>query len=84
MNENLVNILELKDLKVSFKVGWNKYKEVLHGISFNVPQSKIFGFLGPNGSGKTTTIKTVLGLIPEFEGEIKIFGEKRSSECRNK
>ena len=82
MNENLVNILELKDLKVSFKVGWNKYKEVLHGISFNVPQSKIFGFLGPNGSGKTTTIKTVLGLIPEFEGEIKIFGEKRSSECR--
>lgn len=82
MNENLVNILELKDLKVSFKVGWNKYKEVLHGISFNVPQSKIFGFLGPNGSGKTTTIKTVLGLIPEFEGEIKIFGKKRSSECR--
>lgn len=84
MNNNLVNILELKNLRVSFKTGWNEYKEVLHGISFNVPKSKIFGFLGPNGSGKTTTIKTVLGLIPEFEGEIKIFGEKRSSECRRR
>ena len=84
MNDNLVNILELKDLRVSFKTGWNEFKEVLHGISFNVPKSKIFGFLGPNGSGKTTTIKTVLGLIPEFEGEIKIFGEKRSSECRGR
>ena len=82
MNDNLKNILELKDLKVGFKTGWNKYKEVLHGISFNVPRNKIFGFLGPNGSGKTTTIKTVLGLIPEYEGDIKIFGELRSSECR--
>tara|TARA_Y100000589_G_scaffold253418_1_gene242135 strand:+ start:1585 stop:2331 length:747 start_codon:yes stop_codon:yes gene_type:complete len=82
MSDNTKNILELKDLKVSFKVGWDKYKEVLHGISFNVPKNKIFGFLGPNGSGKTTTIKTVLGLIPDYEGEIKIFGEFRSSECR--
>ena len=82
MSDNLINILELTDLKVSFKTGWNQYKEVLHGISFNVPKGKIFGFLGPNGSGKTTTIKTVLGLIPEFEGDIKIFGENRSSESR--
>ncbi len=42
-------------------------------ISFDIPAGRIIGLIGPNGSGKTTTLKAVLGLIP-FEGELKVLG----------
>jgi len=42
-------------------------------ISFNIPAGRIVGLIGPNGSGKTTTLKAALGLIP-FEGELKVLG----------
>ena len=41
------------------------------GIDFNVQSGEIFGFLGPNGSGKTTTIRMILGLLPLTEGTIR-------------
>jgi ABC-2 type transport system ATP-binding protein len=41
------------------------------GIDFNVPPGEIFGFLGPNGSGKTTTIRMMLGLLSPTEGTIR-------------
>jgi ABC-2 type transport system ATP-binding protein len=41
------------------------------GIDFSVQSGEIFGFLGPNGSGKTTTIRMMLGLLPPTEGKIK-------------
>jgi ABC-2 type transport system ATP-binding protein len=43
-------------------------------VSFEVKKGEIFGFLGPNGSGKTTTIRMMLGLIPPTEGDIKVLG----------
>ncbi|WP_426102041.1 ABC transporter ATP-binding protein [Massilia sp. TSP1-1-2] len=42
-------------------------------ISFEIPAGKIVGLIGPNGSGKTTTLKAALGLIP-FEGELSVLG----------
>ena len=42
-------------------------------ISFEIPTGRIIGLIGPNGSGKTTTLKAMLGLIP-FEGELKVLG----------
>ena len=42
-------------------------------ISFEIPAGRIIGLIGPNGSGKTTTLKAVLGLVP-FEGELKVLG----------
>ncbi len=42
-------------------------------ISFEIPAGRIIGLIGPNGSGKTTTLKAMLGLIP-FEGELSVLG----------
>ena len=51
-------------------------KEVLRGLDLTVPQHSIFGFIGKNGSGKTTTMKTVLGLLRADSGEILVNGER--------
>ena len=47
-------------------------RRILNNISFDVYPGEIFGFLGPNGSGKTTTIKVILGLLRLEAGEISI------------
>lgn len=47
-------------------------KEILKNITLKVYSGEVFGFLGPNGSGKTTTIKTMLGLLNYKEGSVKI------------
>jgi ABC-2 type transport system ATP-binding protein len=51
-----------------------KDKEIIKGISFDVYAGEIFGFLGPNGSGKTTTIRMLVDLIRPTEGTITICG----------
>jgi len=51
-------------------------KEVLRGLDLSVPEHSIYGFIGKNGSGKTTTMKTVLGLLKADSGEIIVNGEK--------
>jgi len=45
------------------------------GLDLRVPQGSVFGFLGPNGSGKTTTIRMLLGLIAPSTGGAELFGE---------
>ena len=51
-------------------------KEVLRGLDLTVPSHSLFGFIGKNGAGKTTAMKTVLGLLKADEGEIFVNGEK--------
>ena len=46
----------------------------VNDISFTVQRGEIFGFLGPNGSGKTTTIRILLGLMPPTSGEASVMG----------
>ncbi len=44
-------------------------------VSFEIPEGEIFGFLGSNGCGKTTTMKMLTGLLVPTEGETRLFGE---------
>lgn len=75
-----MSIISMKDVRKVFKTGFFLKKvEVLKGISFEVEKGEIFGFLGPNGSGKTTTIKILLGLIFSTSGQSKIFNEDVSN-----
>ncbi len=55
---------------------YKRYKDlpVLLNLSFDIPKGSIFGYIGPNGSGKTTTIKIMTGLIRDFQGEVSIEG----------
>ncbi|WP_084224925.1 ABC transporter ATP-binding protein [Paenibacillus pectinilyticus] len=62
-------VLSVHNLKKSIK-----NKEIIKGISFDVYAGEIFGFLGPNGSGKTTTIRMLVDLIRPTEGTIHICG----------
>ncbi|TJY44595.1 ABC transporter ATP-binding protein [Cohnella pontilimi] len=50
-------------------------KPIIKGVSFDVRAGEIFGFLGPNGSGKTTTIRMLVDLIKPTEGRILVCGE---------
>lgn len=63
------NILEVSHLSKS--IGKNK---IINDLSFEVRPGEIFGFLGPNGSGKTTTIRMIVDLISMDQGSIKILG----------
>lgn len=54
------------------------------GLSLSVPKGSVYGFIGPNGSGKTTTLRMTMNILYPDSGEILIFGEplKRSSVDR--
>ena len=70
-------ILQISNLHKSFK----KFK-ALNGVSMTVNEGEIFGFLGCNGAGKSTTIRCLLTLIKPDSGEI-FFKGKNINECRN-
>ncbi len=65
------NLVEVKNLEKKYGS-----KEAVKGISFNIQKNEILGILGPNGSGKTTTIGMMLGLLKPTNGEILIDGKK--------
>ena len=60
--------LEVRNLSKSFE-GFQ-----LHNITFTLPKGYIMGLIGPNGSGKTTTIKLILNMLKRTSGEVKVLG----------
>ncbi|MED0987733.1 ABC transporter ATP-binding protein [Bacillus paramycoides] len=66
-----MNRVVVKLENVHKKIGRN---EIIRGLSFEVKEGEVYGFLGPNGSGKTTTIRMMTGLIALTEGDITICG----------
>jgi ABC-2 type transport system ATP-binding protein len=51
-------------------------RNAVDGVDLAVPTGSVFGFLGPNGSGKTTTIRMLLGLIGATSGDVAVLGER--------
>lgn len=68
------NIVEVKNLKKTYHSG-KKEVVALKGISFSVPKGEIFGLLGVNGAGKSTTLNILVGLLTATSGHVKIFGK---------
>jgi ABC-2 type transport system ATP-binding protein len=54
------------------------------GFDLSVPAGSIFGFIGPNGSGKTTTLRMILGIIEADEGKIEVFGARQQGVANNR
>lgn len=52
------------------------HRPAVDGIDLAVPRGSVFGFLGPNGSGKTTTIRVLLGLASASSGDIRVLGQE--------
>ena len=69
------NIIEVKHYKMVFAD-----KTVIKDLSFEVKKGEVFGLLGSNGSGKTTTIRTLLGLYQATDGKLLINGKPFSPE----
>jgi ABC-2 type transport system ATP-binding protein len=53
------------------------------GVNLSVPKGSVFGFLGPNGSGKTTTIRMLLGLAEASDGKIELLGQEVPKRIEN-
>lgn len=64
-----MNAIEIRGLTKDFGS-----KQALKGLDMTVPAGAIYGFIGENGSGKSTTEKLLCGLMPSSGGTIKLYG----------
>ena len=77
-------IIETRNLTKVYRDFWGRPKVMaLNALDLQIKRGEIFGLLGPNGSGKTTTIKLLLGLLFPTKGEATIFGEPTTNVEKN-
>lgn len=70
-----MNAIEIRDLTKKFGE-----KQALNGLNMTVPTGAIYGFIGENGSGKSTTEKIICGLIHPSTGTVKLYGRDYTDE----
>lgn len=66
----------MKALEVETLTKWYGSARGVEDLSFSIGKGEIFGYLGPNGSGKTTTIRCLMGLLRPTSGECRVLGER--------
>jgi ABC-2 type transport system ATP-binding protein len=77
-------IVETRNLTKVYRDFWGrKKKTALQALTLQIEKGEIFGLLGPNGSGKTTTIKLLLGLLFPTSGSAFVFGEDAAHVRKN-
>jgi ABC-2 type transport system ATP-binding protein len=77
-------IIETRNLSKVYRDFWGRQKvRALKALDLEVRRGEIFGLLGPNGSGKTTTIKLLLGLLFPTTGEALVFGKDATEVTKN-
>jgi ABC-2 type transport system ATP-binding protein len=82
MSEEIV--LQTRALSKVYRDFWGRQKvRALKALDLTVSRGEVFGLLGPNGSGKTTTMKLALGLLFPTEGEALVFGKPATDVAKN-
>ena len=77
-------VIQIRNLSKVYRDFWGRPKvKALNALSLDVRPGEVFGLLGPNGSGKTTTMKLLLGLLFPTEGEITILGKSAADVSKN-
>src|SRR3954447_711922 len=77
-------LVETRKLTKIYRDFWGRQKKVaLRALNLQVYRGEIFGLLGPNGSGKTTTIKLLLGLLFPTDGEALVLGKPAADVAKN-
>jgi ABC-2 type transport system ATP-binding protein len=77
-------IVETRNLSKVYRDFWGRQKvRALKALDLEVRRGEIFGLLGPNGSGKTTTIKLLLGLLFPTSGQALVFGKDATDVSKN-
>ncbi len=69
-----MNAIELSDVTKTFGS-----ITAVNALNLKVPEGRVYGFIGPNGSGKTTTLRMIMNIYYPDIGEIKIFGQTQKS-----
>ncbi len=77
-------VIETRALSKVYRDFWGRQKvRALKALDLEVRQGEIFGLLGPNGSGKTTTMKLLLGLLFPTSGQAFVFGRNATDVSKN-
>ena len=75
-------VIEIEGLRKEYRRWRGAPNVAVHGLDLSVPEGGVFGFLGPNGSGKTTTIRCLLGLVAATAGRTAVLGQPTPAGCR--
>lgn len=77
-------LVETRKLTKVYRDFWGRQKKrALNALNLEIQRGEVFGLLGPNGSGKTTTIKLLLGLLFPTEGQAFVFGQPAGQVKKN-
>jgi ABC-2 type transport system ATP-binding protein len=78
------SVIQIRNLSKVYRDFWGRKKvQALNSLSLDVYKGEVFGLLGPNGSGKTTTMKLLLGLLFPTDGEISVLGKAAQDVEKN-
>lgn len=76
MQDIMMSVVSVTNLSYTYQVSTSSSAlSVLNDISFSINEGDLLGVIGPNGAGKTTLFSCMLGLLKNYRGEIKIFGQ---------
>jgi ABC-2 type transport system ATP-binding protein len=76
----MASVIEITGLRKEYRRARRGRTVAVDGLDLEVPEGGVFGFLGPNGSGKTTTIRCLLGLVRASAGDVALLGARAPSQ----